>query len=129
MYDTLDEVPWSTVAWVTGPSGNTVGIEDGFAVWLTGARKGERIPLDAGGPWRAAPDPSPEVLVAVEVLSGKGVNGAMFEKLIAMQQPKIKYTVHQDDGNGNCTACKTEWPAECEAEKNAVWVAEAGRHG
>jgi hypothetical protein len=37
----------------------------------------------------------------------------------------IQYTIHQDDGTGHCTACGTEWPAECAVEKQAVWVAEA----
>jgi hypothetical protein len=51
-YDTLDEVPWNSVAAVTSATGNTVGIDsDGFSVWLTGPRTGQRIPLDAHGPW------------------------------------------------------------------------------
>lgn len=41
-------------------------------------------------------------------------------------EPQLQITVHQDDGTGNCTACGTEWPAECAVEKNAVWVAEVG---
>jgi hypothetical protein len=52
VYQTLDEVPWNTVTAVTGPSGNAVGIDaEGFAVWLTGPRSGQRIPPDANGPW------------------------------------------------------------------------------
>ncbi len=55
MYGTLDEVPWNSVTAVIGPSGNAVGIDpDGFAVWFNGPRTGQRIPLDAGGPWAPA---------------------------------------------------------------------------
>jgi hypothetical protein len=53
MYDTLDEVPWNSVKAVACADGRTVGIADGFAVWLTGPRTGQRIPLDAHGPWEA----------------------------------------------------------------------------
>jgi hypothetical protein len=50
-YDTLDAVPWHAGS-VTGPCGNTVGIDaNGFAVWLSGPRATQRIPLDAHGPW------------------------------------------------------------------------------
>lgn len=62
MYDTLDEVPWNsgTVTAVACSDGRTVGLDaNHFAVWLTGPRAGQRIPLDAGGPW--TPDP-PEPL-------------------------------------------------------------------
>lgn len=51
-YDALDEVPWDSVAAVTAPGGSAVGIDsDGFAAWLDGPRAGQRIPLDAHGPW------------------------------------------------------------------------------
>jgi len=33
-------------------------------------------------------------------------------------------TIHQDDGEGRCTACGTVWPTECVVEQLAVWVAE-----
>lgn len=55
MYGTLDEIPWNTVTAVIGPSGNAVGIDsDGYAVWFNGPHRGQRIPLDAGGPWKLA---------------------------------------------------------------------------
>lgn len=81
VYDALDAVPWGATAWVTSPHGDSVAIGgSGFAVWITGPRTGERIPMDARGPWRAA-SPSPQVLAAVESLAGMGINGAMFERL------------------------------------------------
>ena len=36
----------------------------------------------------------------------------------------VTATIHQDDGNGHCTACGTVWPTECIAERHAVWIAE-----
>lgn len=63
------------------------------------------------------------VMRAVAVLTGKGINGAMFEKLMAGRPTqKIAYTVHRDDGTGHCTACGTAWPTECVVEKKAVWL-------
>lgn len=57
-WDLLDDVPWpergGSVCEVVGPSGDRVGGDgDGFCVWITGPRAGQRIPLDAHGPWRA----------------------------------------------------------------------------
>lgn len=84
MYDYLDEVPWNSVPWVVGPSGNAIGIDpNGFAVLLTGPAKGRRVPLDAAGPWRPY-TPPPEVLSAIEVLTERGVDGPMYEKLLKL---------------------------------------------
>lgn len=86
VYDALDVVPWGAVAWVTSPHGDSVAIDGGFAVWITGPRTGERIPIDARGPWRAA-RPSPEVWAAVDTLAHMGINGAMFERLRTLDYP------------------------------------------
>lgn len=50
------------------------------------------------------------VMWAVRVLTDKGINGVLYDKLIAMTTPKIGYTIHQDDGTGVCTTCGTGWP-------------------
>lgn len=87
MYDALDAVPWGAVAWVTSPHGDSAAIDaSGFAVWITGPRIGERIPMDTQGPWRPAA-PSPEVLAAAETLASMGINGAMFERLRTLDYP------------------------------------------
>lgn len=57
-WDLLDDVPWplrgGQVCEVAGPSGERVGSDAvGFCVWITGPHAGQRIPLDAHGPWRA----------------------------------------------------------------------------
>lgn len=57
-WDLLDHVPWplrgGEVCEVAGPSGDRVGSDGaGFCVWITGPRAGQRIPLDAHGPWSA----------------------------------------------------------------------------
>lgn len=87
VYDALDAVPWGAVAWVTSSHGDSVGIDaSGFAVWITGPRTGDRIPINTHGPWRGA-SPSPEVLAAVETLANLGINGAMFERLRTLDYP------------------------------------------
>ncbi|OMC46868.1 hypothetical protein A5742_25375 [Mycolicibacterium fortuitum] len=70
---------------MTSTHGDSVAIDrNGFPVWITGPRTGERIPIGTQGPWRPA-TPSPEVLAAAETLASMGINGAMFERLRTLE--------------------------------------------